>query len=89
MANYNRFDLLNMVEIDTVTVTVSTRQKRREAAERAKKRNRQTELARRFKRAKQERDGEIWRIYAGYQVIAELPDSKLWKPRNKREERYE
>jgi hypothetical protein len=78
-----------MVEIDTVTATVSTRQKRREAAERAKKRNRQTELARRFKRAKQERDGEIWCIYAGYQVIAELPDSKLWKPRNKREGRYE
>lgn len=89
MANYNRFDLLNMVEIDTVTATVSTRQKRREAAERAKKHDRQTELARRFKRAKQERDGEIWAIYAGYELIAELPDSKLWKPRNKREERYE
>ena len=84
MANYNRFDLLNMVEIDTVTVTVSTRQKRRDSARRAKIRDRENDIARRFKRAKQERDGEIWCIYAGYELIAELPDSKLWKPRNKK-----
>jgi len=84
MANYTMFDLLNLVEVEDVTPAPAIRQKRRDFARRAKIRGRENDIARKFKRAKQEHDNEIWFVPVAENVDYPIHDSKLWKPLDKR-----
>lgn len=57
---------------------------RREAEEKIKKKNKIRTRIRARKLAKREHDGEMFYIYRDYKIIAELHDSEIWKPTNKK-----
>lgn len=57
---------------------------RREAEEKIKKKNKIRARIRAHKLAKRERDGEMFYVYRDYKIIAELHDSEIWKPMNKK-----
>lgn len=84
MANYNMMDLLNLVEIEGIAPENKIRRNRREAARKAKIRDRETAVIRRSKREKQERDGELYYFVLSGNTWLALHDSELWKPLDKR-----
>lgn len=57
---------------------------RREAEEKIKKTSEQKNKIRARKLAKREHDREMFYIYRDYKIIAEIHDSDLWKPMDKK-----